>query len=68
MDTNSYRRKAEKYKRAIVEYEMRLENDFEAFLDFANTTDVADRRSALIDRAKRVFSVLRSNMKNLRGF
>lgn len=55
MDTNSYRRKAEKYKRAIVEYEMRLENDFEAFLDFANTTDVADRRSALIDRQSESF-------------
>ena len=67
-DTNSYRRKAEKYKRSIVSYEYRLESDLKIMLDMANSTEIQDGRSTLIDYAKRTIDTLLSELKSLRGF
>ena len=67
-DSNSYRRRAEKYKRVLLDYEMRLQADFSNTLNDLKNDQNLDNRSALAMRVERIYSTLISGLKELRGF
>lgn len=67
-DTNSYRRKAEKFKKVMLDYESELGTQFfNSLTDLKECADL-ERRRYLSNRVERVHTCLLRNMRELRGY
>ena len=67
-DTNSYRRKSEKYKKVMLDYESELGGHFFNCLRDLKDELSGDRRSFLANRVESIHNCLLRNMRELRGY